>query len=379
MYRSRIIRGTRRSTMALLGGLSAVATLGLPLGAGRAFASGDDGAVYTMTNATGANGANAVLVFRRRGDGSLQGAGTFATGGEGSGTGLGSGHSIVVSRDGENVVVVNARSNSVSAFEVRSNGLKLIGKPVPSGGMRPTSVTMHDDIVYVMNAGSNSIAGFRLEHDRALKPIPGSVRSLGAGTSVASQIQFARDGRVLIVDERGGAGTIDTFVVDRQGAAGPARTIPTSAGGPFGFDVDRRGHILFSNTALGGGLMSGATSYDVARDGTLTPNGSPVSSGQAAACWLAAAKGFAYTTNAVSGSIGRFAVAPNGTLSLSGTTVIGAGSQPLDVGATHEQEFIYVLSNGLHQIIGYRVGRDGSLTQVTSIAVQMGAAGLTAY
>jgi 6-phosphogluconolactonase (cycloisomerase 2 family) len=365
--------------MGLLGTLSAVAALGVPLGARRALAGGNDGAVYTMTNATGANGGNAVLVFRRRDDGSLQAHGTFPTGGEGSGAGLGSGHSIVVSRDGDTVVAVNAGSSSVSAFEVRPNGLKLIGNALPSGGQRPTSVTIHGDVVYVMNAGSNTIAGFRLEHDRALKPIPGSVEALGAGTSVASQIQFDRDGRVLIVDERGGAGTIDTFVVDRQGAAGPARTVPASAGGPFGFDVDRRGHILFSNTALGGGLMSGATSYDVARDGTLKPNGSPISSGQAAACWLAAARRFAYTTNAASGSIGRFAVAPNGTLSLSGTTVIGAGSQPLDVGATREQDFIYVLSNGLHQIIGFRVGRDGDLTQVASVPVQTGAAGLSAY
>ena len=62
--------------------------------------------------------------------------------------------------------------------------------------------------------------------------------------------------------------------------------------------------------------MSGATSYDVSRNGILTPNGGPVSSGQAAACWLAAAGHFAYTTNAGSGSIGRFAIAPDGSLSL---------------------------------------------------------------
>jgi 6-phosphogluconolactonase (cycloisomerase 2 family) len=136
--------------------------------------------------------------------------------------------------------------------------------------------------------------------------------------------------------------------------------------------------VLFSNTALGGGLMSGATSYDVARDGTLTPNGAPVSSGQAAACWLAAAQRFAYTTNAGSGSIGRFAVGPGGTLSLLGTTVIGAGSQPLDLGATRNQEYVYVLASGLHQIIGYRVGPDGDLTPVATVPVPEGAIGLDA-
>jgi len=374
MDRSRIGAGNRRRHFAFVGALSAAA-VGLQLGPGRALADGDAGAVYTMTNATG---GNAVLVFRRSGDGTLRAAGSVPTGGLGSGAGLGSGHAVVVSRDGNEVVAVNPGSSSVSVFDARPDGLTQIGTAAPSGGARPTSVTIHRDLVYVMNADSNTIAGFRLERRRGLVPIPGSVRPLGAGTLVASQIQFDREGRVLIVDERGGAGTIDTFVVDRDGVAGPARTIPAAAGGPFGFDVDRQGHVLFSNTALGGGLMSGATSYDVARDGTLTPNGAPISSGQAAACWLAAAKRFAYTTNAGSGSIGRFGVAPSGTLSLLGTTVIGAGSQPLDIGATRNQEFVYVLANGRHQILGYRVGADGDLTPVATVDVAPGAIGLDA-
>jgi 6-phosphogluconolactonase (cycloisomerase 2 family) len=375
MDRSLTGAGNRRRHFAFVGALSAAAALGLPLGAGRALAAGDAGAVYTMTNAPG---GNAVLVFRRGGDGTLRAAGSFPTGGLGSGAGLGSGHAVVVSRDSGEVVAVNPGSSSVSVFEARHDGLKLLGGPVPSGGARPTSVTIHEDLVYVMNADSNTIAGFRLERGEGLAPIPGAVRPLGAGTSMAAQIQFDRSGRVLIVDERGGAGTIDTFVVGRDGVAGPARTVPASAGGPFGFDVDRQGHVLLSNTALGGGQMSGATSYDVARDGSLTPNGAPVSSGQAAACWLAAAQRFAYTTNAGSGSIGRFGVAPDGTLRLLGTTVIGAGSQPLDLGATRDQEFVYVLANGLHQIIGYRVGPDGGLAQAASVPVPEGAIGLDA-
>ena len=216
-------------------------------------------------------------------------------------------------------------------------------------------------------------------HDRGLNTDPGLGAAPRRGdVGAPSQIQFDRDGRVLIVDERGGAGTIDTFVVDRHGAAGPAETIPASAGGPFGFDVDRRGHILFSEHRPGRRpderrhlLRRRPRRHPDAerRSGLVRPGG---------ACWLAAARRFAYTTNAGSGSIGRFAVRRDGTLSLLGTTVIGAGSQPLDVGATRDQDFIYVLANGLHQIIGYRVGRDGGLTQVASVPVPDGAIGLDA-
>jgi 6-phosphogluconolactonase len=354
--------------------LAAVAALGALLTPSAALADGEKRAVYTSTNAAS---GNEVLAFHRAANGELRPAGTFATGGTGTGAGLGSGHSLVVSRDGGALVVVNAGSSTVSAFKVNHNVLRLIGSPVASGGARPTSLTLHDDVVYVMNAGSNSIAGFRLDDKRGLKPIAGSVQSLGAGTSVPSQIQFDKSGRVLIVDERGSS-TIDTFGVDHRGVAGPGHTTPSNAGGPFGFDVDRRGNILFSATTLGGGLMSGATSYDVSRNGVLTPNGGPVSSGQAAACWLAAAGHFAYTTNAGSGSIGRFAIARDGSLSLVGTTVVGTGSTPLDNAVSRDQDFMYVLLGGFHQIVGYRIGHDGNLTQVTSVGVPVGAAGIAA-
>ncbi len=358
---------------ALIGAVAAAAALTAPALAGFAFADEASGAVYTMTNASS---GNAIIAFRQQRDGSLRPSGSYPTGGNGSGAGLGSGHSLVVSADGGEVVAVNAGSNSVSAFEVHGNRLDLIGSPVPSGGTSPTSVTIHDDLVYVMNAGSDSIAGFHLG-GRGLTPIQGSIQPLGSGTSTPSQIQFDRTGRVVIVDERGGAGTIDTYLVDAHGAAQHVATVPSSGGGPFGFDVDLSGHVLFSNAALTMG-MSGASSYDVSRAGVLTPNGGPVSSGQAAACWLAAAGRFAYTTNAGSGSIGRFSVAVDGTLKLVGTTPIATGAHPLDVDATHNQHFLYVLADGQHQILGYRVDPDGSLSPVVSVPVPTGSAGLGA-
>jgi 6-phosphogluconolactonase (cycloisomerase 2 family) len=332
------------------------------------------GAVYTMTNApTG----NEVIVYRRSETGALTPAGSVATGGKGSGTGLGSGHSLATTDNGRYVIAVNAGSNSVSVLRQDDHSLKLVGNAVPSGGVRPTSVTVHDRTVYVLNADSNSIAGFRLDRRQGLLPINGSIQNLGAGTSVPSQIQFDKSGRVLIVDERGSS-TIDTFVVSELGIAGPPRTTPSNAGGPFGFDVNQRGNILFSAVALGGGAMSGATSYDVNRQGILTPNGAPVSSGQAAACWLAAAGHFAYTTNAASGSIGGFAVAQDGSLGLISTTSLGVGSHPLDEAVTRDQRLLYVLVDGLHHINGYRVGADGSLTPVASVAVPAGAIGAAA-
>ena len=139
------------------------------------------------------------------------------------------------------------------------------------------------------------------------------------------------------------------------------------------------GRLLVSDAALTTG-QSGATSYDVANNGTVTTNGPAVPIDQAAACWLAAARGFAYTANAGSGSIGRYAVAPDGTLTALGSTLVenNPASHPLDEGVSSGQNYLYVLANGLSQIIGYRVGDGGSLTQVTTAPVAAGSGGIGA-
>jgi 6-phosphogluconolactonase len=203
------------------------------------------------------------------------------------------------------------------------------------------------------------------------------VQPLGSGALVPKQIQFSPGARVLVVDESG-SNTIDTFVVGRDGVAGPATTTPSTGGGPFGFDFDRAGYLLVSDAALTTG-QSGATSYEVSRDGTVTADGPAVPIDQAAACWLAAA-GFAYTANAGSGSIGRYAVAPDGSLTALGSTLVenDPTAKPLDEGVSVGQHYLYVLAAGLTQIVGYQVGGDGSLTQVTTAPVAAGSAGIGA-
>ena len=165
----------------------------------------------------------------------------------------------------------------------------------------------------------------------------------------------------------------------RDGTAGPAVTTPSVGGGPFGFDFDRAGYLLVSDAALSTG-QSGATSYDVAQDGAVTANGPAVPIDQAAACWLAAAGGFAYTANAGSGSIGRYAIATDGALTALGSTLVenDPTAKPLDEGVSSDQNYLYVLAGGLAQIVGYQVGPGGSLTQVTTAPVAAGSVGIGA-
>src|SRR5207248_7379662 len=71
-------------------------------------AQDDPGAVYVMSNAPA---GNAVLAFDRAANGALSPAGSYATGGNGTGAGLGSQGALVLSADGRWLLAVNAGSN----------------------------------------------------------------------------------------------------------------------------------------------------------------------------------------------------------------------------------------------------------------------------
>jgi hypothetical protein len=133
-------------------------------------ASDAPGAVYTLTNSPA---GNAVLVYGRGGDGSLTPAGSFATGGAGSGAGLGSQNAVIVSDDHRWLFAVNAGSNSISSFRIRPGQRLELVDTVASGGSMPTSVAFRRGLLYVLNAGvPNNTTGFTVAGDGTLTPLP---------------------------------------------------------------------------------------------------------------------------------------------------------------------------------------------------------------
>src|SRR4029453_275940 len=118
------------------------------------------GQAYTSTNSPA---GNAVLVYDRSVDGSLDAAGSFPTGGAGTGAGLGNQGGIALNVAGTRLAVVNAGSNDISLFRVNGDGSLSLADRISSGGTTPISVTIHQDLLYVVNAGgSGNIAGFNI-------------------------------------------------------------------------------------------------------------------------------------------------------------------------------------------------------------------------
>ena len=98
--------------------LIAAATLGMT-GAPQAETSDAIGAVYTATNRAA---GNEILMFDRAADEGLTYVNAFATGGAGSGNGLGNQGGITMTADGKFLIAVNAGSHDISVLQTTSDG-----------------------------------------------------------------------------------------------------------------------------------------------------------------------------------------------------------------------------------------------------------------
>ena len=229
--------------------LAGLAVVGLAaIAPAPAFAHGG-GAVYTESNAA----ANAVQVFDQAPDGTLTPGASYLTGGAGTGAaGLGSQGALAIEHGW--LLAVNAGSNDVSAFRVRGEHLVLVNR-VPSGGTTPNSVTIHDGVVYVLNAGgTGNISGFLLATTASCRS-SGSTQPLSSATAGAVQVSFTPRGDQLVVSEKG-ANTIETFPVDRWGRAGAGTAHASAGAAPFGFSFGK--HDALNVTEAG---ASALTSY----------------------------------------------------------------------------------------------------------------------
>jgi len=367
-----IRRTFHRMTMAL--GAAALVVLSLVPGA--TASGGAAGAVYALTNSPD---GNAVVVYQRGGDGLLTPAGSFATGGTGTGASLGSQGAVIVSDDHQLLFAVNAGSNSISSFRIRPDGLELVNT-APSAGTMPTSVAFFRGLLYVLNAGvPNNVSGLTVDRDGNLTPLAGSTRPLSAASTGPAQVGVSVDGMVVIVTEKA-MNRVDTYTVGTDGLLTGPLVHPSAGPTPFGFAVDKRNTLLVSEAGTGGG----ASSYRIGADGSLEPISSMVMTGQRAACWAAVTKNgrYGYVTNAGTGNISGFAIGQDGSASLinaDGVTATTDGN-PTDVAVSHDSIYFYARVAALGEIAILRIGSDGSLESLPPLmGVSATLVGLAGY
>ncbi|HEV2751859.1 MAG TPA: beta-propeller fold lactonase family protein [Gemmatimonadales bacterium] len=333
-------------------------------------------AVYTLTNQVA---GNAVAVFTRAADGTLSPAGTVATGGTGTGAGLGSQGAVALSSDGRWLFAVNAGSNDVSVLRMGAHGLSLASRTA-SGGTLPISLTVHGNVLYVLNAGGDgNISGFSVGPSGALSAIPGSTQAL-SGTNVGpADVAFSPDGRSLVVTEKT-TGLLDVYDVNDNGVAGGLRSVTSAGGTPFGFAFGIRNLLFVSEAAAPGS----ASSYILGREGDPQVVSGVVLTHQGAPCWAVVTNDgrFGFTGNG-SGSVSAFTIAPNGSISLldaNGATAVIAGGVN-DIALSGDSRYLYALGTGaVPGIHTFRIEPDGHLVALGAVAgIPTGTRGLTAF
>jgi VCBS repeat-containing protein len=308
------------------------------------------GAVYTLTNDTG---GNEVAVFLRDAGGRLHPAGTVGTGGTGTGASLGSQGALAVAGGGRWLLAVNAGSNSVSALKITMTlGVRLVNT-VSSGGAEPVSVSVQGDVAYVVNAGSDSIRGFRLGAG-GLTPIHGSARPLSGSGAGPAQISFGLSGKVLIVTEKN-TNLIDTYRVGASGRASGPATHPSAGETPFGFVM--AGRYLVPTEAFGGSAgASAVSSYAVSSTGGVKLLSASVPNGQSAVCWAALSpnRRDIFVANTGSNTVSRYTIDAAGLLRLREAVAGTTGGAPADETFSPDGRFLYVLNGGDGTISAFR-------------------------
>jgi 6-phosphogluconolactonase len=347
------------------------------------------GAVYVLTNQVN----NAVAVFRRAADGTLTPAGEFPTGGAGDpipqGTDpatdpLASQGALILDQGNQLLFAVNAGSNQISVLRVSSVGLDLIDV-VDSGGARPISLALHENLLYVLNEGGTpNITGFTVANDGTLTALASSTQPLVGGTAAdPAQVSFNPDGTLLVVTEKAG-NRLDTYTIDENGLPSPPIDNPSNGMTPFGFAFNNPGFLVVSEAFGGAPSQGAASSYSSSGDGTLSVLSGSVPNSQTASCWVVITNNghLGFVSNTGSGSISSYDIASNdGTLSLVNSVAgdTGANSAPIDMALNNSSHFLYVLAGGLQGVVSFRVEHDGNLTLIdTDGGLPLGAQGVAA-
>ena len=351
--------------LALVGATSASASA--------AHASTVTGHLYVNDNT---EGVNTIAAFDRHADGTLTAiAGSpFATGGAGTGKGIGSQGALQVSPDGKYLLAVDAGSSQVSVLRIKPDGAlaNVGGGTISSGRSEPVSVAIHGDLVYVANtgAGASNYTGFTLNSGGHLSPLAGSTIALPEG-SAPGDVLFNGSGTNL-AGVRVNTSLIDSFAVGADGRLTAASGSPFTAQGPGPFGSEFRPtdpSQLFVSNAHGGTEAGSISAFSDAADGTLSSIGSsPFADKQTAPCWVEISHDgrFLFTVNTGSSSISRYAIAADGSLELLGSTPFNAehvGAQDARLGPGGGT--LWVVETGADSVAGFAVA-GGELSELAS-------------
>ena len=351
------------------------------------------GAVYVSTNQL-AN--NEIVAYSRAADGTLTPLQTIDTGGLGTQGPTESQDAMVLSNDNSLLFTVNVGSDDISVFQVDPGTFELtFVQRIASGGDRPVSLDVREDLLYVVNSGLRSgISGFTIGENGMLTPIEGSIQPLSFGddspfgdvtlpctnifpaleagvicnATQPAEIEFSPDGRFLVVSERL-TNQFSIYTLDENGVAGDRQSRTSNGESPFGMHFTPDGQLLVAEAFLDRPGEGAASSYNLTDEGDTESITDTLKTGQSTSCWIEVTPDgrYAYITNPGNASITGLRILGNGELRLVGDDgVVATPNDPRDEDITPDGRYLYVLNNAAGSVDGFRVNRNGTLDEVTT-------------
>jgi 6-phosphogluconolactonase (cycloisomerase 2 family) len=366
-------------------------------------------------------GQNSILAYHRSAAGTLVPIGEFKTGGTGFYNGderLGpddSDQEIVVTPDHRTLYAVNSGSNTITSFDILSDGSLRRTGVYKSGGVNPVSIGLAGDNLYVINksdqdpgetAGDNpNITGFNIKKDGALKAIPHGTVELAPGIQ-PTQALVSPDHRHLFtlnVFENpitlppgfppfapAYSSTIVSYDIRPNGRLVEVdrETNPTFPPYMLGLQVHPTANVLYAGLLLNQAI--GVYSYNDAGELTLVTQ-APTGAGDVGTCWVEVSKDgrFAYASNATTDTLSVFSLADPlhpvllQSIALGGPKVpvpqpapVVFSTTPFQLELDADDEYLYVVNhettldnsfpdgNAVHVL---KVGADGLLTEVDTV------------
>lgn len=327
--------------------------------------------VFVMSNNAD---KNEVSAFVRESNGNFRRSDyqTFGRGTGGVNDPLESQGSLVLSTDRKLLFAANAGSGDITVFRVEQNALAFTEK-VPSGGSQPVSIAQRGNSLYVLNSGgAGSVVGFSLDQAGRLHRIANSTAFLSANATGGASISISPDGNFVAVVERI-ANKIDTFRIKADGTLAKAVVTPSAGPGAFSAQFAPDGKLIVSETGPSN-IPDGSaiSSYTVLQNGTLLAVSQSVATDGAANCWnvISPDGGRVYASNAGTSNIAGFSIGQGGELKPLNGTIVGSnpeGSTNLDIAISSDGKFLYSL-NGIVGTVGvFAIQPNGTLTEVTQI------------
>ncbi|MEO5591828.1 MAG: beta-propeller fold lactonase family protein [Chitinophagaceae bacterium] len=282
--------------------------------------------IYLETNDAA---GNAVLAYVQKADSTIEAlpGSPFATGGKGLNNptqGLGpddADNEVVITQDNKFLLAVNAGSRSIAVFRIGTDGslTAVSGSPFNSGGPNPESIAVSGQYVYVVNKGTNdpetsgnepNYTIMKMDANGTLTPVDNSTIKAISGSS-PSQALLSNDRHFLFGSDFLGfmltpvQGSLRSFTIgsDHKLTVASAPIVIPGKGGALGLWQHPSANILYVGFPLQGKVA--VYNIDVS---TGALNFSKTVDAGPAACWLRTSKDgkYLYALNSGENTISIF-------------------------------------------------------------------------